>query len=243
VLFLKRDYWIVRDRIASAGTHRYDLNFHFAAGVEPRVEARDGADAAQVGESADAVRVVAHGVADGVDALTLFTFGRAGEWSEEDGWVSRCYGARERAVVCRFTSRGEGAQEFITFALPQGAGVSARRREATGGKGYELQRRGASLDVLLCRGDGDAVADDRIISDFDWTWARFDGAGTCAELVLINGRCCVLDGQTIIESRERIECAVVRRDGDELIVETDAGQSRIAGGNNLAGVGRCSSRG
>ncbi|HKS27222.1 MAG TPA: alginate lyase family protein, partial [Pyrinomonadaceae bacterium] len=34
LLFLKNDYWIVRDRVETEGAHRLDFNFHFAPGVE-----------------------------------------------------------------------------------------------------------------------------------------------------------------------------------------------------------------
>jgi uncharacterized heparinase superfamily protein len=234
VLFLKNDYWIVRDRVRSSGAHRYDLNFHFAAGTNARVEEQD---------DAESVRVAC---GDGETLLTLSAFGHEGVWKVEDDWVSRCYGAREAAPVGRFSSRGEGAQEFVTFMLPQSAGVVAsirRKSVAAGASVFEL-RRGAALDLLLTR-DAGAVADDglisddeRLTSDFEWTWARFDEAGALAEMILIAGRRCTLDGQAIIESREPIACVVVSRDGEEFVVETDAGQKRIAVSERLAGVGR-----
>ncbi|MCA1816662.1 MAG: heparinase II/III family protein [Acidobacteria bacterium] len=240
VLFVKNDYWIVRDRVRSSAPHRYDLNFHLAAGTRARVEGREGADAVRVSDSG------------GEDLLTLCAFGGdSGSWAVERGWVSRCYGAREPAPVCRFAARGAGAQEFFTFVLPQGArsesattveGVRRKSDEARAGV-FEL-RRGAAFDLLLTRdggeiaGDEGSCEDDRLTSDFAWTWARFDEAGALAEMILIEGRRCSVDGLTIFESRERVACVVVSRDGDEFVVETDDGRKRIAAGESLAGVGR-----
>ncbi|MFL6229573.1 MAG: alginate lyase family protein [Pyrinomonadaceae bacterium] len=213
VLFLKQDYWIVRDRVRATGSHRYELNFHFVPGAEPRLAADD--DASTVGVAAD-----------GESVLTLCAFGGAGAWRAEQGWISRCYGARTGASVCRYTGEGEGAQEFVTFALPlpMAAGARARRTSVAGGVGYEL-RHATHRDVLLS-GDGSPASDGRLVSDCEWTWARFDEDGTLAEMVLINGRNCRLDDQAIIESRSPVAFAHAHREGAELVVETDAGIRR-----------------
>ena len=90
--------------------------------------------------------------------------------------------------------------------------------------------------LLFC--DQGSVVADRLTSDFEWTWARFDRSGAFVEAVLIAGRNFVLDEQTIIAGREPINYAIIRRDGEELVVETDAGQKRIAVSHNYANVNR-----
>ena len=37
ILFVRPDYWLVRDHITGSGDHTYDQNWHFAAGAEPTV--------------------------------------------------------------------------------------------------------------------------------------------------------------------------------------------------------------
>jgi hypothetical protein len=82
-------------------------------------------------------------------------------------------------------------------------------------------------DVLLtCRQS--SVVNERLASDFEWTWARFDLEGALTELVLINGRNCALDGQSIIESRAPIAYVYARRESEDLIVEADGATSRVA---------------
>jgi Heparinase II/III-like protein/Heparinase II/III N-terminus len=210
VLFLKHDYWIMRDRVAATGTHRYQLNFHFAPDVAPQIDMND--DAAMLRVMSDEV------------VLTLGTYSRAGAWHVTQDWVSPCYGARTPAPVARYTEQGAGAQEFVTFLLPASVAVSAqlRKLKAAGGNGYELRHERGSDVLLTC--DESSVVADRLVSDFAWTWARFDRAGALAELLLINGRWLLLDGQTVIEQTESIPFAYVRRNGAELQIEADAAQ-------------------
>jgi hypothetical protein len=40
ILFIKPDYWFVRDHITGSGNHTYDQNWHFAADADPTVDTR-----------------------------------------------------------------------------------------------------------------------------------------------------------------------------------------------------------
>ncbi|MEJ7617097.1 MAG: alginate lyase family protein [Pyrinomonadaceae bacterium] len=102
VLFIKGDYWIVRDRVETAGTHSYDLNFHYAAGAAPTIESDAGA-AAMVSERSAA------------GGLDLCTFGERGAWRQEEAPVSRFYGDLSAAPLLTYSARSEGAAEFVTF--------------------------------------------------------------------------------------------------------------------------------
>lgn len=211
VLFLKHDYWIVRDAVETTGEHRYDLHFHFAADARPRLEKQAGSllSPAERGEDAP--------------GLDIFSFGDGGEWSLQEGWVSSCYGERKRATVCNFSKQGAGAQEFYSFLLPRrgaDANMEARELEVSGGRAFEL--RDEAVRDLLLAGDGALIETERIMSDFKWAWARFgNDAETLAELVLIDGRRFSLDGQEILSSPERIAYAVARRVDDCLRIEIE----------------------
>lgn len=208
VLFLKGDYWVVRDRVETGGAHRYELPFHFASDAAPAI-----ADRTVVRES-------------GVDAqgLELFAFG-AGSWRKQEGWVSRCYGARASAPVCIFESEGDGPQDFYTFMRPRGAGepaAHARELEATNGRAFELVSP-AARDMLLIS-DGPMARAAEVSSDFDWAWLRFaSDSRKPRELVLLGGRVLELDGRKVFESGERISYAALRWTDDELRVEADGG--------------------
>lgn len=208
VLFLKGDYWIVRDRVETTGAHRYELPFHFASDAAPVIS-----DPCVVREG-------------GTDAqgIELFAFG-AGSWRREEGWVSRCYGARASAPVCIFESMGEGAQDFYTFMLPRGEGEPAshaRELAAAGGRAFEVIST-EGRDMLMIS-DGQGVEAARASSDFDWAWLRFSvDPQKPREMVLLGGRKLEFEGQLVFESEARASYATLRWAGDELRVETDAG--------------------
>src|SRR5205085_971889 len=138
LLFLKGDYWVMRDRVETAGAHRCDLYFHFAPDADPTIERGGGV-------------VCVRERATGAAGLELFTFCKTGGWRKEEGWVSQCYGRRMLAPVLRFSSEASGAQEFVTFMLPkaaQGSRARVEEVEAKGGRAFEVLD-GDRRDVLM----------------------------------------------------------------------------------------------
>jgi hypothetical protein len=214
VLFLKGDYWVVRDRVKTEGTHRYGLNFHFAPETDPAIESSSGVVSVSERKA-------------GTAGLDLFSFGKTGRWRREQGWVSECYGQRAAAPVLLFSSEAAGPQEFVTFMLPEPA-QSARTQieevETKGGRAFEV-RDGNRRDLLLLGGGGPVEAAS-VASDFEWAWMRFaPGASTPEEMLLINGRRLSLGGQELLRAERRLGYVVARRVGDGLRLETDGGES------------------
>jgi hypothetical protein len=131
ILFLKHDYWIVRDRVELAGRHQVDLWFHFDSGTSPVLREDDGGQYVRE------------------NGLKIVSFAPGGRWTKEDGWVSHCYGERVPAPVCVFTVKAEGVFEIITFLLPRGGEVA--EIEVSGGRGFEI-RSEHSRDLLIVKG-------------------------------------------------------------------------------------------
>ncbi len=210
VLFLKNDYWVIRDSVETVGQHRYDLHFHFAAGTHPSID--DAQESAALTEQSS-----------GVPGLQVFSFADGGEWHMEDGWVSSCYGERRPAPVYKLTKSGAGEQEFFSFLVPRRATESAahvREIEAIGGRAFEIDGDGF-CDVLMV-GDGALIETKRLETDFKWCWARFaDDGELLEELVLIDGRQLRLGEREILSLHESAAYAVARRAGDKLRVELD----------------------
>ncbi len=230
VLFLKEDYWIVRDCVETAGAHHYDGYLHFAAGTDVSIET-----------SGASVAVIAHEKIDNDSAghnpaLEIYATPRDGVWREEEGWVSNCYGRRERAPGCARACDGVGAQDFISFLVPRAAHESSTPRrfselEAVGGRAFEFESE-RFVDQLLL-GDGNNV--ERVIetatgaSNFDWAWTRFKhGTRTLVEFIVIGGSRFELDGEVLMTSvgESNVAYCAARWVSDELIVDTDAGESR-----------------
>lgn len=259
VLFIKGDYWIVRDRVETAGAHRYELNFHFAPRSRVSIETEHDAaahdavaddDAATAGDAAtnDArtttaatLMRAAHTSASSSSGLNLFAFARGGEWRAQDKLISTAYGASTPAPACTFAFSGHAA-EAVTLLVPHASNAeqhrasaaqySAREIEAVGGRAFELKSTtatgaAAARDFVLMRADGaNAVETARVVSDFEWTWLRFDGdEAEPRELIAVGGRTLRLDGREVLQSRAPINYFVARRQtGDAPIVETDASE-------------------
>jgi len=192
ILFLKRDYWIVRDRVELAGKHRVDLWFHFDSGTSPVVREDE------LGQSVHE------------NGLKISSFAPGGRWTKEEGWVSHCYGERAPAPVCVFTVMAEGAFEIITVLAPGKAESRIEEIEVSGGRGFEIWSE-HSRDLLIVKDAGEARTSS-LISDFEYTWLRFVGGNpNPEELLLLDGRRLEFAGQKIAESSERVEYSFLRK--------------------------------
>ena len=216
VLFLKNDYWLIRDRLTSEGDHKLQLKFHLAPEAEIEFTASDASSVSMTKGRQTA-------------GLQVFAFGSEGRWSREDGWVSHCYGDREVAPVGVFSARSQGTEDLITLLLPS-AGVDEKFKvtelEAIGGRAFEI-RSDNQCDVVMVRGpQATRVETVRLASDFEWTWARFSGADTelPEELLVIEGRSLTLDGREIVKSTKSIDYLVASRIGSKFRLETNEGR-------------------
>ena len=221
VLFVKGDYWIVRDHAVTSGAHRYDLHFHFAPEVEAAIKK----------DKRSAVTARGREVNQNSSETQIFLFSNCdGEWRREDGWVSRCYGERTSAPVCVFSAHTEKSPEFVIFLIPpRNTGrsrTSVREVEVNNGRAFEAQSEDGQ-DVLLI-GEGNLIETGRATSDFEWTWMRLaPGTGRLQEAILIGGRRFYLDGQEVVNATERIHHLFLRRVGEELRVETNSGDQNV----------------
>ena len=212
ILYLKNDYWIVRDFVETSSEHEYQLNFHFNAGTKPKIVAVEGS-IETVEESA---------VPSGI---RLWTFADGGRWKQHQNWISDCYGRKLRAPFFQFLSRGKGSQEFFSFLLPT---VSPEDKpevfeaEVNGGRGFVVYFRNYR-DVFLYL-DGDRIVRTDIFdSNFRFAWARFSqGDDLPEEFVLIDGSDFILKGREIINFPKGVKFVTARRLGGKLNVRTDS---------------------
>lgn len=211
VFFLKNDYWVVRDRVATESVHSFDIHLHFAPGAAP---------------------VISHGASAGVRermaraaGLEIFTFSKGGRWKCEDGWVSRCYGERTAAPVCTFSKVGEGAVEFITFLIPRHAtdpNCSVSEIEASSGRAFEVRALGRPERDFLVIGHDALVQTAGIVMDGALAWLRYGPSeGALREMVLRAGRSLQINGQIIFQAAKPVDL-FARRMGGDLIIEAGA---------------------
>ncbi len=168
VLFVRGEYWLIRDRIESEGDHDVDILFHCAPGIVAR----------QLDEN-----VVSLGDADASDGQStlLVTLASSGSYSTVRDAISPRYGKRTDTTTCVFRLRARGTQDIMTFVIPF-EGVVPRVEADIASNIYHIAV-GGSEDVLCLR-----ASDGEIESDASIAWVRRDPAtGEAAQWFLIDG--------------------------------------------------------
>ncbi len=199
ILFLKRDYWIVRDEVHSSGNHELNLWFHFAPTTQPEI-----AESKFITET----------------GLDIVSFAPEGGWKTENGWVSECYGQKGPAPVCTYATQSNGVAEIITFLLPNSTSrYRVREIEAKGGRAFAVSH-GDFTDVIMIRA-GEVVEIDGLTSNFEWTWTRFSNADMeqPAEAVLLNGNNLHSEGETMFGFEDLQKFVTATRQGNKYQLE------------------------
>ena len=214
VLFLKNDYWIMRDFVRTAGEHSFQQNFHFETGTNPVIESLNGG------------RTCVDESSEGEIGLRVFTFGDNGQWRRKDGWISKCYGSRDSAPFLEFASEGRGPQEFMTFLIPVEEGFErpdVLETNVPGGRAFVVNYR--DYQDLFVFADGNLlIRTEYFNTDFEYLWARMSpGEILPEEFVLINGQNFSLNGREIFNYPSPLEFATARRFGEKLSVRTPDG--------------------
>ncbi|MFN2501401.1 MAG: alginate lyase family protein [Pyrinomonadaceae bacterium] len=211
ILFLKNDYWIIRDTVETDGEHDYALNFHYDAATTPRMDE----SGAWVGD----------------DVHRVYTFGGDGLWEQKESWISNNHGMKINAPLLRFVSRGVGVQEFFTFILPVENGVGGPTVTETfspAGRAFVIKYGGFTDLFVINDSPGSSIATGMFDSNFKYSWARADQRqATPDEMVLISGSHLRI-GDTDVFSRPDKNYAAIRRLGTELYIKTDEGRRKIS---------------
>ncbi len=211
ILFLRNEYWIMRDFVDTRGAHSYQQNFHFDTRTKPTASRQEN--------GFEYLREPG----TGGSGMALFTFGDNGEWKEKEGWVSRCYGERKRAPYFQYSSQGNGPQEFFTFMIPYAKGEEnpgVYETNVRGGRAFVIEFRGYQ-DLFVFADGSEPVRTEIFDTDFRFLWARLSNKNDLPEeFVMIDGKRFTLDGRVVIEYPNQLDCAIARRFGKKLHVRT-----------------------
>lgn len=217
ILFLKNDYWIMRDFAETAGPHSYALNFHFNIGMSPSIKRLD-----------DGNWVVDQIEANG-SGLRLATFGDNGSWHQKESWISRNHGEKMNAALMRYVSNGAGPQEFFTFMLPierDRESPKVTEGQIAGGRIFEIAFCGYTDLFAFCDTDlGISVGN--FETDFRFSWVRIGASGEPEEFILVDGSKLSIDGCEVVDSPERLPFASVRVLGSQVNVRTSVSMYSI----------------
>ena len=214
ILFLKHDYWIIRDRLKSVGERSVDLWFHFDPSSEPLIEVAAGQDAFIAENTGEA-------------GFDVRAFAENARWRREDGWVSHCYAQKEAARVYVLSALLGDARNIVSLLLPRTAKArwSVSEIEAIGGQAFEIANENW-LDIVMIR-TGERIETARLASDFEWTWVRFtrDNPSVPEELVLIGGKTLQFQDHQVLQAGQSISYLAARRVDGQFQVDTDSENS------------------
>ncbi len=207
VLFLKNDYWIIRDLAETQGSHEYSLNFHFAEGREPTI----GGNGTWVGEASN----------------RIFTFGDNGFWKKKEAFVSTNHGNKRSASFMRYLSSGDGTQEFFTFIMPIDCGQNAPEIDEVtivGGRAFLIKHAGYTDVFVFNDKPGDVIENEIFATNFCYSWARLrEDESAPDEFVLIDGDRLTVCGDEVLKT-ETSQYASIRRFGCEFYIQTPNGR-------------------
>lgn len=201
ILFLKGDYWIMRDLVETTAEHEYSLNFHFDDNIRTAV----GGNGKWIGGNSH----------------RIFTVGDNGGWDQKESWISKNYGNRTNAPFLRFISKGTGKQEFFTFIMPVDSGVEppdVSEVDTALGRAFVIKYAGYTDVFVVNDNDGSIVENGIFDSDFRYSWARLSGdAAVPDEFVLIDGSQFLIEGNRVFDGAH-VEYAAIRRLGNDLYI-------------------------
>ncbi len=214
ILFLKNDYWIMRDLVTTEGEHEYTLNFHFKEDIDPDV--------------------ASDGISMGDSDSRIFTFGDSGEWQQKESWISNIYRNKLSAPYLRFVSNGKGTQEFFTFMLPAEAGLAVPEVSevySLTGRAFVIKYRDYT-DLFVFNDDPEEMLKTGLFdTNFRYSWARVSqGERAPDEFVLVCGNKLAFGDREVLGESEELKFAAARRLGTDLYVKTEKGRQSIPRG-------------
>ena len=186
ILFFKRGYWLVRDRVTSPAPHAITAHYQCALGVLARVEEPNHV----VLTAADSPASL-HIVACTVDGAGRFAVGA--------GWASRAYGVRDGIDTCAFQVDNADALDMVTLLIPTPAQRGVQVRHTVRGAHRRLDIHTSNGRDIVLIGPHDSRDDGTITSDASYAWVRRDATLKVHEFGLINGRLLTVAGDALVD--------------------------------------------
>jgi hypothetical protein len=188
VFHLKGGFWLVRDMLQGAGTHRAQLSWNLAAG-----ELQPTSKGFQISRNCKPVLSLIHASDAKWDSRTY------------QDWYSPRYGSRESCSVLRLSATVQLPAECATVLFPgplkdacfeSGADAVAQYE---GCRPYRLKTGGVLQEAIFATAPGGWKAS-RIASDAQFVYAAFSPAGTCQRYVVCSGTYLDVDGERLFTS-------------------------------------------
>jgi len=183
-------YWLVLDRFAGSGPHRYDLHYHFNPATEPQCTG------SQV--HAQEFLLAMHATAELTCAMHI------GETQPISGWASNCYGELHpipsfRATMSQDLSKASAGA--ITFLVPEGAVPRIGCLDVDAGQGIacSLDRDGFT-DLILFAPDSGYLKAGALRCQGEFFWLRTEG-GVVQDAFSVRATHFEYEGMNLLEEK------------------------------------------
>ena len=185
ILFVKHDYWIMRDQILSGGTHEADLWFHFTPGAKPEI--------------AEIATFATGGAWKTEDGWVSECYG------QRDPAPVSVYSVKTdgSAEIITFMLP-QGDRRF-----------RAREMEAKGGRAFEVSHTDSTDVIMIRAGEEVETARFSSNFEWAWLRFRGTDDSAPAEAVLINGSNLTSEGETVFASEDHLKFLVATWDGNK----------------------------
>ncbi|HMU33898.1 MAG TPA: alginate lyase family protein [Pyrinomonadaceae bacterium] len=207
VMYIRGDYFIIRDVVETPGEHLFELNFRYA----PDIAAEKDLEGDFVGDKGHRTFIFGSG------AMTL-----------SSDPVSPQYGRLVDAARVRYAAKDTDRTEFVTFVLPtDSAPPEVFEIPIDTGRMFLVQY-GDYRDVLLLGAGGTRIRTESVSTDFALTWARTHSTADIPEqIVAVNGSRLSIVSSPIVRRDESIRFVTARRFGQELYVNADGERQTV----------------
>ncbi len=209
VLYIRGDYFVIRDTAQVPGEHYFEVNFRYAPEIVPEKDLEG-----------DFVGDARH---------RTFIFGSGAMRLKADK-ISPQYGRIADSTRIRYIAKEHDRTEFVTFVLPCEQGSTPPEVldiPIDTGRMFVVQY-GDYRDVLLFGERGARIRTESISSDFALTWARTHFRNDLPEqLVAINGARLSIVTSPIVHEETNVRCVSARRFGKEMYVNADGERQTV----------------
>ncbi|HQZ82041.1 MAG TPA: alginate lyase family protein [Pyrinomonadaceae bacterium] len=209
VMYIRGDYFIIRDVAKIPGEHLFELNFRYSPNIAPEKDL----EGEFVGDASH----------------RTFIFG-SGAMSSIADKISPQYGRLADSTRIRYIAKDSNQTEFVTFVLPCDEGVAPPEVldiPIDTGRMFVVQY-GDYRDVLLLGQSGARIRTESISTDFEWTWARTHSKSELPEqLVAVSGARLSIVTSPIVRKDESVRFVSARRFGQELYVNADGERETV----------------
>jgi hypothetical protein len=227
VVFLKPDYWLIRDELWGEGEHQIERYFHFAA-----VEITRQGD----GTDIHARLPLGNLAVIPIEKQGMVVDSKCGGSDPEDGWLAMSYGRKMPAPVVRCSTKATLPIALNTLLIPfrdDAPQVKIEASQLLGSNSVSAQsfviEIGGKKDILFFSSRNQDSATDfhsnGWLTNSRLSSVRYDQRGNIVACVMVAGSILVVGGSVLLKAGEKVPFAALSfQDGRAVIEKAKASE-------------------